>query len=147
VDLVLWRHCEAAPGVADDRRPLTPRGVAQAKAMATWLAPRLPQHCRTLVSPALRAQQTARALGRDFETTADVGTATTVPLLLAAAGWPDAGEDVMVVGHQPTLGEVASLLLEGDASGRRVETGAVLWHSSARNGGAVLRVAIAPDPG
>jgi phosphohistidine phosphatase len=62
-------------------------------------------------------------------------------------GWPDAGEDVLVVGHQPTLGEVASLLLEGDAAGRSVGTGAVLWLASARDGGAVLKVAIAPDPG
>lgn len=147
MDLVLWRHCEAAPGVPDEARPLTPRGVAQAKAMATWLAQRLPQDCRILVSAALRAQQTARALGRDFETTADVGTATTVQTLLDAAGWPDAGEDVLVVGHQPTLGEVASLLLEGEASGRSVGTGAVLWLSSARDGSADLKVAIAPEPG
>ncbi|HEY3460343.1 MAG TPA: histidine phosphatase family protein [Casimicrobiaceae bacterium] len=147
MDLVLWRHCEAAPGVPDDARPLTPRGVAQAKAMATWLAQRLPRNCRILVSPALRAQQTARAFGHDFETTADVGTATTAPALLTAVGWPDAGEDVLVVGHQPTLGEVASLLLEGDAAGRSVGTGAVLWLSSARDGGAVLRIAIAPDRG
>jgi phosphohistidine phosphatase len=147
VDLVLWRHGEAAPGVPDEARPLTPRGVAQAKAMATWLAQRLPQDCRILVSAALRAQQTARALGRDFETTADVGTATTVQTLLVAAGWPDAGEDVLVVGHQPTLGEVASLLLEGEAGGRSVGTGAVLWLSSARDGSADLKAAIAPEPG
>jgi phosphohistidine phosphatase len=145
VDLVLWRHCEAAPGVPDEARPLTPRGVAQAKAMATWLVRHLPHDCRTLVSPAIRAQQTARALGRDFETTAAVGTATTIDTLLAAAGWPDAGEDVLVVGHQPTLGEVASRLLAGEALDRGVGIGAVLWLSSTREGGAVLKVVIAPD--
>lgn len=145
MDLVLWRHCEAAPGVPDEARPLTPRGVTQAKAMATWLVQHLPQNCRTLVSPALRAQQTARALGRDFETTVAVGTATNVDMLLSAAGWPDAGEDVLVVGHQPTLGEVASRLLAGEAVDRSLGTGAVLWLSSTREGGAVLKVAIAPD--
>ena len=31
--------------------------------------------------------------------------------MLDAAGWPDAGGDVLVVGHQPTLGEVAAELL------------------------------------
>ena len=81
MELVLWRHCEAAPGVPDAARPLTPRGVAQAKSMATWLVQHLPTNCRTLVSPALRAQQTAGALGRAFETTADVGTGTTVDTL------------------------------------------------------------------
>lgn len=145
MQLVLWRHAEAASGVRDDVRPLTPRGRAQARAMAGWLGQHLPLRYRTLVSPALRAQQTACSLRRDFETTADVGTATTVDALLAAAGWPDADADVLVVGHQPTLGRVASLLLEGDAQDRVVDPGAVLWLSSSAGGGATLKAARVPD--
>ena len=147
MNLVLWRHCEAAPGVPDAARPLTPRGVAQARAMAAWLVQHLPVHCRILVSPALRAQQTAQALGRDFETTADVGTGTTVDTWLAAARWSEAGEDVLVVGHQPTLGQVASLLLDGESLDRSIATGAVLWLSSGPRGGAALKLALAPDIG
>jgi phosphohistidine phosphatase len=144
VNLILWRHCEAAPGVPDDARPLTPRGVAQSQAMANWLLRQRAARGRILVSPAVRAQQTAQALSRDIETTEDVGTAGSVDTLLAAAGWPDAERDVLVVGHQPTLGRVASLLLDGDAQERFVAPGAILWLASRPGREAELKFALAP---
>ena len=45
MDLILWRHAEAAAAQAggDDRaRALTPKGLRQAERMAAWLGPRLP---------------------------------------------------------------------------------------------------------
>jgi len=148
MQLILWRHCEAAPGEPDEARPLTPRGHAQAARMGAWLGPRLPGGCRILVSPAIRAQQTARALARSFETVPEVATGASVPAVLAAANWPHAREPVLVVGHQPTLGNVAAFLLSGDTTDRAMATGAVWWLSSddAGNGTAVsLRAAVAPD--
>ena len=68
MDLILWRHAEAEPGEPDLARELTPRGVKQARRVAKWLEPRLPDACRILVSPAARAQQTALALERKFKT-------------------------------------------------------------------------------
>jgi phosphohistidine phosphatase len=68
--------------------------------------------------------------------------------VLAAAGWPDAREAVLVVGHQPTLGEVAALLLAGEASPWSVRKAAVWWLSNrVRDGtaGVVLRVVIGAD--
>ena len=145
MDLILWRHCDAAPGVPDELRPLTPLGVEQAARMARWLELRLPAHCRIVVSPALRARQTAQALHRDFET--DARLASDEPdAVLAAAGWPDASGTVVAVGHQPTLGQVASLLLEGEALDRTLRTGEVLWLSSTdARGFATLAHSIAPD--
>jgi phosphohistidine phosphatase len=143
MDLVLWRHCDAAPGVPDDVRRLTPLGVKQAERAATWLNERLPAQTRIVVSPAVRAQQTAHALGRAFETNADAGTGTNVDALLDAVRWPRAEGVVLVVGHQPTLGRVASRLLEGDAIDRGLGPGSVLWLSSQPRPGreAVLKVA------
>ena len=145
MDLVLWRHCEAAPGLPDEARPLTPRGVAQAAAMAKWLAARLPRRCRILASPAVRAQQTARFLARGFETTADAGTGTTIDALLDAAGWPDAGQSVVVVGHQPTLGRTASRLIDGDDADRVLAPGAMCWLTRAAGGSASLHAFVTPD--
>ncbi len=68
MELILWRHAEAAPGSPDAARPLTDRGRSEAALVARWLAARLPRELRLLVSPARRAQETARALGRAFET-------------------------------------------------------------------------------
>ena len=46
---------------------------------------------------------------------------------LRCAGWPDAGQAVLVVGHQPTLGELAARLLEGRRTAAAIGTGAVWW--------------------
>jgi phosphohistidine phosphatase len=148
MDLIIWRHADAADGEPDAARPLTARGRAQAELMARWLAPRLPADLRILVSPARRAQETARALGQPFETTGEIGTDTDAAGLLRAAGWPDGARPALVVGHQPTLGEAAALLLSGREAGWRIGKGAVWWlHGRQRRHGteAVLILAIEPE--
>ena len=148
MDLVLWRHAEAEPGEPDLGRRLTSKGLKQAERIAAWLEPRLPETTRILVSPAARTQQTALALGRKFRTVDEIAPGASAQSLLAAAGWPDAREPVLVVGHQPTLGEVAAMLLAGEAASWSVKKGAVWWLTNrTRNGDAsvVLKVAIGPD--
>jgi phosphohistidine phosphatase len=123
MDLILWRHADAEPGEPDLERPLTAKGVRQAERMAAWLDGRLPDGCRILVSPAERAQQTARALGRKYKTVPELGPGATAAAVLAAAGWPDAREPRLIVAHQPTRGATAALLLRavmGHAQGRRL---------------------------
>ena len=61
-----------------------------------------------LVSPALRCQQTAEALDRNFKTVRGAGARTAGGRLLTLARWPDAREPVLIVGHQPTLGLAAA---------------------------------------
>src|SRR5512140_2504847 len=111
MDLILWRHADAEPGVPDAARRLTPKGERQAEKMGAWLDRHLPEDTRILVSPAVRAQQTALGLGRKFRTVEEVAPGASAAAVLAAAGWPGGRETVLVVGHQPTLGEVAALLL------------------------------------
>jgi phosphohistidine phosphatase len=148
MDLILWRHCEAEPGEPDLGRRLTSKGLKQAERMAQWLDSHLPDTCRVLVSPADRAQQTAVALQRKFKTVPELAPGATVAAVLAAANWPDSREPVLIVGHQPTLGTVASFLLSGEESYWSVRKGAVWWLSNrAKEGGAavVLKVVVAPD--
>jgi phosphohistidine phosphatase len=148
MDLILWRHADAEPGEPDLERPLTAKGVRQAERMAAWLDSNLPDRCRILVSPAERAQQTAHALGRNFKTVSQLAPGATAAAVLAAAGWPDAREVRLIVGHQPTLGETAALLLSGSAAPWGMRKAAVWWLSNrAREQGAevVLKVVIGPD--
>ena len=148
MDLILWRHCEAEPGEPDLGRRLTSKGLKQADRMAQWLDSHLPDTCRVLVSPADRAQQTAVALQRKFRTVPELAPGATVGAVLAAANWPDSREPVLIVGHQPTLGAVASFLLSGEEAYWSVRKGAVWWLSNrAKEGGAavVLKVVVAPD--
>jgi phosphohistidine phosphatase len=148
VDLILWRHAEAEPGEPDLGRRLTSKGLKQAERVADWLDGRLPDTTRILASPADRAQQTALALKRKFRTAEELAPGASASGVLAAAGWPDARESVLVVGHQPTLGEVASLLLAGDELPWSIRKGAVWWLSNRVRDGVstvVLKVVIGPD--
>jgi phosphohistidine phosphatase len=148
MDVILWRHAEAEPGEPDLGRRLTAKGIKQAERMAMWLDSHLPDTCRILVSPADRAQQTALALKRKFRTVPELAPGASATTLLEVAGWPDSREPTLIVGHQPSLGEVAALLLSGQAASWSVRKGAVWWLSNRQreSGSAiVLKVAIGPD--
>lgn len=148
MDLVLWRHAEAEDGSPDSARKLTDKGVEQARRMAEWLEPRLPKNARLIVSPARRTQQTAAALARDFETVKEIGPAAPARAILAAAGWPDAKDTVVVVGHQPTLGEAAALLMCGEPAAWSIRKGAIWWFSHKKKGTLeefLLQAVISPD--
>ena len=136
MDLILWRHAEAeehAPGDGGDlARRLTAKGERQAARMADWLNHRLAETTRVIVSPARRSQQTARALDRRFETLDALAPGAGVEAILAAARWPEAKKPVLVVGHQPVLGQATAWLLAGvePAGAQRewaIRKGAVVW--------------------
>ena len=148
MDLILWRHAEAEPGEPDLGRRLTAKGVQQAERVGAWLDHHLPATTRVLVSPAERAQQTARALKRKFRVVPELAPGVSADDVLSAADWPESREAVLVVGHQPTLGEIAALLLSGEEASWSVRKGAVWWLSNrVRDGVAttVIKVVIGPD--
>src|SRR6185369_15739300 len=102
---------EDGGGKPDTERSLTKRGHKQAERMAEWLRPQLSGEWRVLVSPARRTLQTVEPLGLAYETSEAVGLAATPDTILAAAQWPVSKVPVLLVGHQPTLGQVAARLL------------------------------------
>ena len=148
MDLILWRHAEAEDGIPDAKRKLTAKGQKQAQQMGAWLRGHLPQQTRILVSPATRTQQTAQALELPFATVGDIGVGANPVSILTAAGWPDASHAVLVVGHQPTLGQLAAFLLCGEEQDWSVKKGALWWFSNRvrqGEGQTVLRCALAPE--
>lgn len=148
MDLILWRHADAEDGALDMQRKLTSKGHKQAKQMATWLQQHMPRNTRVLVSPAIRAQQTARALTDKFETIPEIAPGAAPEAVLAAASWPSARHAVLVVGHQPTLGEVAALLISNKTSEWSLKKGAIAWLAGRQHDGhwdVVLRAALSPD--
>lgn len=148
MDLILWRHAEAVDGAPDMARKLTPKGIKQARETASWLQARLPKDTRVLVSPAERTLQTAQALTGDFEVVKEIAPGASAAAVLAAAGWPDSRSSVLIVGHQPTLGMVAAMLIAGEPMPWSVRKSGVWWLSHRVRGEepqVVLRAVMSPD--
>ncbi|PIU17125.1 MAG: histidine phosphatase family protein, partial [Gallionellales bacterium CG08_land_8_20_14_0_20_59_87] len=77
-----------------------------------------------------------------------VGPDASAQSLLRATGWPDAEGAVLVVGHQPVLGQIAALLLADSRNGFSVKKGAIWWlsrHTSEGDYQTNLRLAVAPE--
>lgn len=137
MDLILWRHAEAEdwpednPLAATDLdRSLTPRGEKHAARMAAWLDRQLPEGTRILVSPARRCVQTADALmtlGRKFKIRPELAPDGSPGALLALAQWPQAKTPILVIGHQPILGQTIAQLLGLMESDCPVKKGALWW--------------------
>ncbi|WP_332824646.1 SixA phosphatase family protein [Ramlibacter sp.] len=139
MDLIFWRHAEAEDerdGLADLDRALTGRGDKQAARMGAWLDRHLPEGTRILCSPALRCEQTALALGRKFKLREELAPGATPAQLLAAAQWPDSRHPVMLVGHQPAIGETLAQLLRMEAGNCAIRKGAVWWLRTRERDGA-----------
>jgi phosphohistidine phosphatase len=150
MELILWRHADAENAVGGDDfgRALTPRGQGQAARMAARLAPLLDGEWRILCSPALRAVQTVSALDRPHEIRPALGLDASAEGVLREAHWPDGARNALVVGHQPTLGEAAALLLGSAAGAIAFRKGAVWWFALRERDGqreTVLKEVLDPD--
>lgn len=148
MNLILWRHAEAEDGPPDLQRRLTAKGQHQARATGRWLAAHLPHARLVLCSPAQRARETADGLGRAYRVEPALSPGAVAADYLAAAGWPkgpaDASGTVVLVGHQPAIGRVASLLLAGRETDWSVRKGAAWWFAL-RDNDAVLRAVVDPE--
>ena len=156
MDLILWRHAQAhdaEPGCDDLSRPLTGKGEGQASRVAKWLDRQLPESTRVLVSPARRAEQTARALGRKFKFRDELAPESSAEEALSFIKWtaengPPHKGAVLLVGHQPMLGQIAARLLKVDEAACDMRKGAVWWlRSRERESGnqVVVQAVQSPD--
>ena len=137
MDLILWRHAEAEDWLASNNktgqagldmdRSLTQRGEKQAARMAVWLDRQLPEGTRILVSPARRCEQTALALGRKYKVRAELAPDASPVQLLELVQWPQAKSPMLVIGHQPTLGQTIAQLLGLQEAECAVKKGALWW--------------------
>jgi phosphohistidine phosphatase len=114
--LVLLRHAKAENpvGVTDDKRPLSPRGHADAQAAGAWLATRqVPE--LVLCSPTKRTRQTWHAIMTSLAAKTDPVVRYDRRLYLGSADdllemvreIEDSVARVLVIGHNPTLSQLA----------------------------------------
>ncbi|MCI3206352.1 histidine phosphatase family protein [Pandoraea capi] len=156
MNLILWRHADAEnlpaalalSAQADLARELTDRGRKQAEKAAQWLRPRLPDDAVILSSPAIRAVQTAQALTPTPRIVRDLAPGANAVALLGAIDWPGTAQTVVLVGHQPALGQLAALLLSGQEAYWTVKKGGIWWLASRRRedeSQVVVRAVVNPD--
>ncbi len=151
MDLLLWRHAEAhdiAENGGDLQRSLTTRGQLQAQRVARWLSAHIDPSARILASPALRTQQTVQALTRDYQTLNELAPGCSPKDIIRLTEWPKSAGMTLIVGHQPTLGHLASLLLTGHEAEWGVKKGGLWWFNTRAHDGVrqtVLRAVVSPD--
>jgi phosphohistidine phosphatase len=127
VRLLLVRHATAVPagtpGVADDDRPLTPKGASKFRIAAKGLARIARRPDVLLTSPLPRARATAEIAAQAFkriEPTVEPALAHgSVEDILKALGKRPAVATVALVGHEPTMSMILARLL-GAADGERL---------------------------
>jgi phosphohistidine phosphatase len=158
MDVYLVRHAiaetrDSTQWPDDSERPLTPEGEVRFGKAARGLRRVAPQVDVVLASPYVRAWQTAEILEREAGWPAP-GRAPELEATRAPADGVDllrrhASNSVALVGHEPCLSGLASLLLAGDehAVAIEVKKGAVVLltlNPEARPGSALLRWSATP---
>jgi len=130
MDLIFWRHAEtteAEDGQADAERPLTARGERQALRMAHWLERQLPESTKVLCCPSVRAEQTVIPLGRKYKLREELSPNASIDDVLTLAQWPLNKHSVLLVTHQPLIGEIISQLMQIQLQELVVRKGSVWW--------------------
>jgi phosphohistidine phosphatase len=141
--LVLLRHAKSAypNGVADHDRPLAERGVREAALAGDWLRANLPAIDAVLCSTATRARETLARSGIDAPVryVERLYGATPSTVIEQINGVSDEVSTLLVIGHEPTISEVAIVLAgAGGTDSVAVERISAKFPTSAI---AVLRVA------
>ncbi len=150
-EIIFWRHAEAHDaneGQDDLERKLTVKGQRQAERVASWLDRNLPQQCRVFASPAKRSQQTVRCLLRKSKTLNELNPNARPEEVLAAVGWGMQTEPIVIVGHQPWIGECIHWLLMDAAVPMTVRKGAAWWLQSRERDGekeVIVRAVATPE--
>ncbi|WP_084141372.1 SixA phosphatase family protein [Cryobacterium roopkundense] len=122
--LILLRHAKSdwSGGEADVDRPLNKRGLREAPIAGAWVAGNIGRVDAAVVSPANRTRSTWKLVSAELDGPPparfdDVAYgASPAELLDILRGLPDDARTVIVVGHNPGIEGLASLLTNGSVS-------------------------------
>jgi phosphohistidine phosphatase len=137
--LVLLRHAKAAhpEGVADEQRPLTPRGHADASAAGAWIAAQRLYPDVVVCSPARRTRETWHGVALALGAEATAVTVVYDPAVYESGhltGLLDlivpTGQEVstlLMIGHNPTI-SMLSAQLDPTAGDEGLRTSGIAVH-------------------
>lgn len=138
MDLILWRHAEAVEwqeGCDDLDRALTVRGYKQAIRMAEWLDRQLPESTRIFTSPARRCEDTVCRLDRKYKVSQDLLPDANANDMLTFLQWPNPKATVLLVGHQPMIGQIVAQSLGFQSAECAIRKASVWWLRSRERDG------------
>lgn len=146
--LLLVRHAKSDwdAGASDRRRPLNSRGRRQAPATGEWIAEHVDGIDLAVVSVATRAQQTWELVGAPLDVARRIDSEQAYTfdgqeLLDVVLALPEDASTVVIVGHNPAMEELVSLVTGEYA---RMVTSAVAvidlpdWDSAASGDGTLV---------
>jgi len=126
--LILFRHAKAEPsepGTEDHARALIERGRKDAAKIGAYMAGHGLTPDKVIISPATRTQETWKYAGAAFRPPPAATSATAVYEATAAAlvgvikAVPTSAHTLLIIGHNPSLHEVAvALIASGDIEAR-----------------------------
>ena len=138
MDLILWRHAEAVDwqeGCDDLDRALTARGYKQAIRMAEWLERQLPESTRIFTSPARRCEDTVCRLDRKYKVSKDLLPDANATDMLTFLQWPNLKATVLIVGHQPMIGQIVAQSMGLQGTECAIRKASVWWLRSRERDG------------
>jgi phosphohistidine phosphatase len=136
INLFLWRHAEAEDTWPDLARPLTTKGHRDANRVARALAKQLDANSRVVISPAVRTRETAAPLieraALHLEVDERLAPGARLGEVLdaleaAIASCTGDSPSLVMVGHQPWLGQVARRLLTDGYGDWSVKKASAWW--------------------
>lgn len=133
--LLLMRHAKSdyPEGVADHDRPLAPRGIREAGLAGDWLRAHAPVIDAVLCSTATRARQTLENTRVDAPTrfTDRIYASTPGTMIDEISRTTDDVGTLLVVGHEPTMSELALILADNGSNDAALERVSVKFPTSA----------------
>lgn len=135
-NLFLWRHAEAEDSWPDIDRPLTTKGHRDATRVARALAKQLDANTRVVISPALRTRETVAPLIAKASLPLEVDPRLAPGARLgdvldaleaAIASCTGDSPSLVLVGHQPWVGQVARRLLTNGPGDWSVKKASAWW--------------------
>ncbi len=136
INLFLWRHAEAEDTSPDLARPLTARGQRDASRVAKALARQLDDNTRVVISPSARTRETAApliaraSLPLEIDDRLAPGAHLGAVLDALESSIAECNGDacsLVMVGHQPWVGQMAGRLLTNQNGDWSVKKAAAWW--------------------
>jgi len=128
--VILLRHGKSSwsdPTLADLDRPLAPRGEGASRSIAKYMRRKKIRPALVLCSPSLRTRQTLEAIASSLGKSSSVElepqlyAASEAKVLELLQALPESVDSVMLIGHNPSLHELALLLVSRGAELPRLE--------------------------